>query len=66
MLAATFPSAERPEAITLWAGTAGFAIAAGPLIAGKLLESFSRQSTFLINVPVIVLAIAGTFVLAHA
>ncbi|MFF9803644.1 hypothetical protein ACF1G5_00685 [Streptomyces coeruleorubidus] len=36
------------------------------LIAGLLLESFSRQSTFLINVPVIVLTIAGTFFLAHA
>ncbi|MFE9644803.1 MFS transporter [Streptomyces sp. NPDC006365] len=63
LLAATFPRAERTKAITLWAGTAGFAIAAGPLIAGMLLESFSWQSTFLINVPVVALAIAGTFVL---
>jgi EmrB/QacA subfamily drug resistance transporter len=63
LLAATFPRAERTKAITLWAGTAGFAIAAGPLIAGMLLESFSWQSTFLINVPVIALAIVGAFVL---
>lgn len=63
LLAATFPRAERTKAITLWAGTAGFAIAAGPLIAGMLLESFSWQSTFLTNVPVIALAIVGTFVL---
>jgi EmrB/QacA subfamily drug resistance transporter len=63
LLAATFPRAERTKAITLWAGTAGFAIAAGPLIAGMLLESSSWQSTFLINVPVIVLAIVGAFVL---
>ncbi|GAA2630250.1 DHA2 family efflux MFS transporter permease subunit [Streptomyces vastus] len=63
LLAATFPRAERTKAITLWAGTAGIAIAAGPLIAGMLLESFSWQSTFLINVPVIALAIVGTFVL---
>jgi hypothetical protein len=63
LLAATFPRAERTKAITLWAGTAGFAIAAGPLIAGMLLESFSWPSTFLINVPVIALATAGTFVL---
>ncbi|MFH9060656.1 DHA2 family efflux MFS transporter permease subunit [Streptomyces coeruleorubidus] len=63
LLAATFPRAERTKAITLWAGTAGFAIAAGPLIAGMLLESYSWQSTFLINVPVIALAIVGAFVL---
>ncbi|MDX3613709.1 MFS transporter [Streptomyces europaeiscabiei] len=63
LLAATFPRAERTKAITLWAGTAGFAIAAGPLIAGMLLESFSWQSTFLTNVPVIALAIVGAFVL---
>ncbi|WP_075730810.1 MFS transporter [Streptomyces acidiscabies] len=63
LLAATFPRAERTKAITLWAGTAGLAIAAGPLIAGMLLESFSWQSTFLINVPVIALGIAGAFVL---
>ncbi|MFD6170071.1 DHA2 family efflux MFS transporter permease subunit [Streptomyces coeruleorubidus] len=63
LLAATFPRAERTKAITLWAGTAGFAIAAGPLIAGMLLENSSWQSTFLINVPVIALAIVGAFVL---
>ncbi|MEV0776955.1 MFS transporter [Streptomyces sp. NPDC050428] len=63
LLAATFPRAERTKAITLWAGTAGFAIAAGPLIAGMLLESFSWQSTFLINVPVVALVLVGTFVL---
>ncbi|MET9851004.1 MFS transporter [Streptomyces ossamyceticus] len=63
LLAATFPRAERAKAITLWSGTAGIAIAAGPLIAGMLLESFSWQSTFLINVPVVALAIVGAFVL---
>lgn len=63
LLAATFPRAERTKAITLWAGTAGIGIAAGPLFAGMLLESYSWQSTFLINVPLIALAVVGTFVL---
>ncbi|ANS69729.1 transmembrane efflux protein [Streptomyces lincolnensis] len=63
LVAATFPRAERTKAITLWAGTAGIAIAAGPLIAGMLLESHSWQSTFLINVPVTALAVVGAFVL---
>jgi EmrB/QacA subfamily drug resistance transporter len=63
LLAATFPRAERAKAITLWAGTAGFAIAAGPLVAGVLLAHYGWASTFLINVPVVVLAIVGAFLL---
>ncbi|MEE1757115.1 MFS transporter [Streptomyces sp. SP18CS02] len=63
LLAATFPRAERAKAIVLWTATAGLAIAAGPLVAGALLEDHGWASTFLINVPVAVLAIIGTFVL---
>ncbi|MCH0573020.1 MFS transporter [Streptomyces sp. MUM 136J] len=63
LLAATFPRAERAKAITLWTATAGLAIAAGPLVAGALLENHGWSSTFLINVPVAVLAIVGALVL---
>ena len=63
LLAATFPRAERAKAITLWTATAGLAIAAGPLVAGALLENHGWASTFLINVPIVVLAIIGAFVL---
>ncbi|MFD5099860.1 MFS transporter [Streptomyces albidochromogenes] len=63
LLAATFPRAERAKAIVLWTATAGLAIAAGPLVAGALLESHGWASTFLINVPVAAVAIVGTFVL---
>ncbi|GAA1545536.1 MFS transporter [Streptomyces albidochromogenes] len=63
LLAATFPRAERAKAIVLWTATAGLAIAAGPLVAGALLESHGWASTFLINVPVAALAIVGAFVL---
>ncbi|MEU1314248.1 DHA2 family efflux MFS transporter permease subunit [Streptomyces tibetensis] len=63
LLAATFPRAERAKAITLWTATAGLAIAAGPLVAGALLEDHGWSSTFLINVPVAVLALVGSFVL---
>ncbi|MFJ4536265.1 DHA2 family efflux MFS transporter permease subunit [Streptomyces tibetensis] len=63
LLAATFPRAERAKAITLWTATAGLAIAAGPLVAGALLEDHGWSSTFLINVPVAVLALVGAFVL---
>jgi EmrB/QacA subfamily drug resistance transporter len=63
LLAATFPRAERAKAITLWAGTVGFAIAAGPLLAGVLLAHYGWAATFLINVPIVVLAIAGALTL---
>ncbi|MEW2086272.1 MFS transporter [Streptomyces sp. NPDC005283] len=63
LLAATFPRAERAKAIVMWTATAGLAIAAGPLVAGALLEKHGWASTFLINVPVAALAIVGTLVL---
>ncbi|MDW4909006.1 MFS transporter [Streptomyces sp. ADMS] len=63
LLAVTFPRAERAKAITLWTATAGLAIAAGPLVAGALLENHGWASTFLINVPIAALAIIGALVL---
>ncbi|MGW6546949.1 DHA2 family efflux MFS transporter permease subunit [Streptomyces massasporeus] len=63
LLASTFPRAERAKAITLWTATAGLAIAAGPLVAGALLADHGWSSTFLINVPIAVLAVLGTLVL---
>lgn len=63
LLAASFPRAERAKAIVLWTATAGLAIAAGPLVAGALLQHHGWASTFLINVPIAVLAIIGAFVL---
>ncbi|MYY81889.1 MULTISPECIES: MFS transporter [unclassified Streptomyces] len=63
LLAATFPRAERAKAIVLWTATAGLAIAAGPLVAGALLQNHGWASTFLINVPIAVVAIIGAFVL---
>jgi EmrB/QacA subfamily drug resistance transporter len=52
LLTATFPRRERARAITVWTATSGLAIAAGPLLAGWLLESHAWGSTFLINLPV--------------
>ncbi|WP_172382272.1 MFS transporter [Streptomyces sp. MNP-20] len=63
LLASTFPREERAKAITLWAATSGIAIAAGPLIAGLLLRHYGWASTFLIDVPVAAVAIAGAFAL---
>ncbi|MFI1332662.1 DHA2 family efflux MFS transporter permease subunit [Streptomyces sp. NPDC020845] len=54
-----FPPDERPRAVAL--ATAGFALGLplGPLVGGWLLNSFWWGSIFLINLPVIALAVAG-------
>jgi EmrB/QacA subfamily drug resistance transporter len=49
---------ERALAIGLWSGVAGIAVAAGPVAGGFLLEHFWWGSVFLVNVPVVIGAIA--------
>jgi len=51
---------ERAFAIGLWAGSASAGMALGPLVAGLLLEKFWWGSVFLINVPVVLVALALT------
>src|SRR5262245_9146311 len=47
-----FPREERGKAIGIWAGMASAGIGLGPLTGGLLLEWFSWESVFLVNVPV--------------
>jgi len=57
-----FPAHERPKAIAIWASVTGAAGAFGPVASGLLLGHFWYGSIFLINVPVIVIAlVAGKF-----
>ena len=53
--------AERARAIALWAGVSGLGVAIGPLAGGYLLEHFWWGSIFLVNVPLIIVAIIGVF-----
>ncbi|MDP1820794.1 MAG: MFS transporter [Acidimicrobiales bacterium] len=59
ILTNVFPSHERAKAIAVWAGIAGGGGAVGPVASGFLLEHFWWGSVFLVNVPVIVLALVG-------
>jgi len=56
-----FPSHERGRAIGVWAGVAGLGIVLGPVIGGWLLEHFWWGSVFLVNVPVVALAILAGY-----
>jgi EmrB/QacA subfamily drug resistance transporter len=63
ILANLFPAGERGRAIGLWAGIAAGGAALGPTVTGLVLEHFWWGAVFLINVPVIVLALAAGWVL---
>jgi EmrB/QacA subfamily drug resistance transporter len=58
-----FPTKERGRAIGIWAGVAGFGIILGPVIGGWLLEHFWWGSVFLVNVPVVAVAILAGWAL---
>jgi EmrB/QacA subfamily drug resistance transporter len=59
ILNAVFPPRERPQAIAAWSAVAGVGIIVGPTLGGLLLTHFWWGSVFLINVPLVALAIAG-------
>jgi EmrB/QacA subfamily drug resistance transporter len=59
ILNAVFPPRERPQAIAAWSAVAGVGIVVGPTLGGLLLAHFWWGSVFLINVPLVLLAIAG-------
>jgi EmrB/QacA subfamily drug resistance transporter len=48
---------ERAQAIAIWSAMAGVAIAIGPVTGGWLLEHFWWGSVFLVNVPVVLVAL---------
>ncbi|MEU3341226.1 MFS transporter [Streptomyces sp. NPDC002144] len=52
-----FEREEQPKAIGIWAGGVGLAIAIGPITGGVLLDHFWWGSVFLINVPIVILAL---------
>lgn len=56
-----FPREERGRAIGIWAGVAGAGIGLGPIVGGFLLEYFAWGSVFLVNVPIVLLALVGGY-----
>jgi MFS family permease len=58
-----FTGEERGRAIAAWAAVAGLGIIIGPVLGGWLLEHFWWGSVFLLNLPVVTVAIAAGAVL---
>src|ERR1700733_6969886 len=63
ILNAVFPPEERPQAIAAWSAVAGVGIVIGPTLGGLLLSNFWWGSVFLINIPLVALALAGVLLL---
>jgi DHA2 family multidrug resistance protein-like MFS transporter len=68
LIKTTFPEPRRrATAVAVWSAAFSGGAAAGPVVAGVLLEHFWWGSVFLINVPVIVLLlVVGPFVLPES
>ncbi|MEQ6903799.1 MFS transporter [Nocardioides sp. YIM 152588] len=68
MIRVLFPDPrERATALGLWASTAAVGGAIGPIVGGALLEVFSWHAAFLVNVPLMVVAlVAGRLLLPES
>ena len=61
LLAGAVSERMRPLAIGIWGGIAGLGVAAGPLIGGAVVEGWSWEAIFWINVPVGILVLPLVF-----
>jgi len=59
ILNAVFPPRERAQAIAAWSAVAGVGVIIGPTLGGLLLAHFWWGSVFLVNVPIVAIALAG-------
>ncbi|MEI3865809.1 DHA2 family efflux MFS transporter permease subunit [Microbacterium sp. CCNWLW134] len=57
LLSGAVAPARRPLAIGIWGGVSGLGVAVGPLVGGAIMEGWSWQAIFWINVPVALVAI---------
>jgi EmrB/QacA subfamily drug resistance transporter len=58
-----FPDQERAKALGIWVGMSSLGIPLGPIVGGLLLEAFPWGTVFLINVPLILVALIACLIL---
>lgn len=58
-----FDADERPRAIGIWAAVSAIGFAAGPLVGGAVLAHFAWGAIFLINIPVVLVALVASRIL---
>jgi MFS transporter, DHA2 family, multidrug resistance protein len=63
VLPVIFPPEERPRAVGAWVTASVLSFPLGPIVGGLLLKNFWWGSVFLINVPVVVLAVVAVSLL---
>jgi EmrB/QacA subfamily drug resistance transporter len=61
IISASFPEDERGGAIGLWSGFSALAAAAGPVLGGWLIDTFSWRWIFFTNIPVALVILAISF-----
>ncbi|BCY08172.1 MFS transporter [Actinoplanes sp. L3-i22] len=59
IIGATFPQERRAGAIAAWSASSGVGVALGPLLGGVLVDHFWWGSVFLVNLPVVAVALIG-------
>jgi len=62
LLTANFEGEAQGRAFGLWAGASGATTILGPFVGGLLVDTISWRAAFLINVPLILIALWATFV----
>src|ERR1700736_1888394 len=61
LLTANFEGEEQGRAFGIWAGASGATTILGPVVGGLLVDSVSWRAAFLINVPMLILAVWATW-----
>jgi EmrB/QacA subfamily drug resistance transporter len=64
IIGAAFPPQRRAGAIAIWSASSGLGVALGPLIGGFLVDRYWWGSVFVVNLPIVVVGVAGILAFA--